>query len=111
LILENAGLHVELVADGSQLVKRFEQTKPDAVLVDVMMPELNGVEAIKAIRALEGGRDVPIIAVTSSFVPEFIKGTKEAGANTILSKMEMNPALLIKTLKLFLFTGSQSVAA
>lgn len=111
LVLENAGFNVELVEDGNVLVERFQRIEPDAVLVDLMLPGLHGVDAIRAIRALPGGTNVPIIAVTSSFVPEFIKGTKAAGANTILSKMDLNPTVLIHTLNLFLLSKPPSLAA
>jgi DNA-binding NarL/FixJ family response regulator len=63
---------------------------------------LGGVDSIRAIRALPEGHNVPVIAVTSSFCPEFITATKYAGANTILSKMDLNPETLITTLRLFL---------
>lgn len=111
LVLENAGFNVDRVDHGQALIERFQQIKPDALLVDVMMPGINGVEAIRAIRALPEGKTVPMIAVTSSFVPEFIQGTKEAGANTILSKMELSPELLVRTLKLFLLSKPASLAA
>lgn len=110
-ILEAAGFNVELVTNGFTLLEKFEEFEPDAVLVDVMMPELGGVEAIRALRSSAGGRSVPIVAITSSFVPQFIKETKAAGANTILSKMDVNPRSLIQTLKLFMLSGNQEQEA
>lgn len=106
-ILEAAGFNVQLVSNGFSLLERFEELEPDAVLVDVMMPGLGGVEAIRELRSSAAGRSVPIIAITSSFVPQFIKETKSAGANTILSKMEVNPKTLVQTLKLFMLSGSE----
>ncbi|PWC34235.1 response regulator [Azospirillum sp. TSO35-2] len=70
-ILERAGAAVTVVASGRQAVDcvRLAETPFDAALLDVQMPDMDGFEATAAIRALAGGRRLPIIAMTASAMP------------------------------------------
>ncbi|MFC6192002.1 PAS domain S-box protein [Dyadobacter subterraneus] len=83
-ILANARL-VE-AANGKEAVKLFESEKPDLVLMDVQMPEMNGYEAATEIRKLEKGKRIPILALTAGT----LKGEKErcvdAGMDDYLTK-------------------------
>lgn len=83
-ILTNANL-VE-AANGKEAVQLFSSVKPDLVLMDVQMPEMNGYEAATEIRKLEKGKRVPILALTAGT----LKGEKErcvdAGMDDYLTK-------------------------
>ena len=70
-ILERAGAAVTVAATGRQAVDcvRAAAQPFDAVLLDVQMPDMDGFAATAAIRALPGGRDLPIIAMTASALP------------------------------------------
>ena len=70
-ILERAGAAVTVAATGRQAVDcvRSAAQPFDAVLLDVQMPDMDGFAATAAIRALPGGRDLPIIAMTASALP------------------------------------------
>lgn len=65
--LARMGYEVVLAADGLEAVAAYEQEKPDLVLLDVMMPRLNGLNACQQIRALEKktGRRVPVLFLTA----------------------------------------------
>jgi signal transduction histidine kinase/DNA-binding response OmpR family regulator len=85
-LLETAGHRVDTVADGEAAVEALSAVDAgsapayDAVLMDVMMPRLDGLEATKRIRALPGpAAAVPIIAVTASAYPEDVEACREAG--------------------------------
>lgn len=101
-VLKGAGFEVVLVTDGLSLLAQYEQLRPNALLVDIMMPGLNGVEAIKAIRAIPTDKPVPILAVTNAFVDQLVCAAKAAGANSVLSKTVLGPPLLIHTIKMLL---------
>ena len=61
----------------------------DIILMDVMMPNVNGYEATKAIRSLDGrpdGRTIPIIAMTANAFAEDVQASLDAGMNGHLSK-------------------------
>ena len=65
-VLETEGFEVATAQDGLEAIEAFQRERPDVVLMDVRMPRMNGIEAMKRIRALEGGQDVPILCVSAS---------------------------------------------
>lgn len=106
LILEKAGCLVEIAKDGKEAVEHFKESGINyyhAILMDVRMPIMNGIDATKAIRALnrEDAATIPIIAMTADAFDEERKKTLEAGMNYHLSK-PINPWLLYKILSEFL---------
>ena len=65
-LLLNAGFLVRVVLDGAQAVELFGCWRPHFIWMDLRMPAMDGVEAVRHIRALAGGRDVKIAAVSAS---------------------------------------------
>lgn len=90
--LEEFGMNVERVADGKNAVEIFRNHPKgtfDVILMDIMMPEMNGYEATKAIRAMNDrpdGKNIPIIAVTANAFAEDVQASLDAGMNAHLSK-------------------------
>ena len=102
LILEKAGCIVEVARDGRQAVECFKNSAEGyfkAILMDVRMPVMNGIEATRVIRSLPrtDARIVPVIAMTADAFDEERKQTLEAGMNYHLSK-PINPQLLYQIL-------------
>ncbi len=90
-LLEDEGAITTIVNDGQQAVDIFSRNKPgtfDAILMDIMMPEMDGLSATKAIRALdrEDAKTIPIIAMTANAFDEDEKKCMEAGMNAHLVK-------------------------
>ncbi|MDD5176190.1 MAG: PAS domain S-box protein [Sterolibacterium sp.] len=84
--LERQGHAVTYVENGRAAVEAYRQSPPDLVLMDVMMPEMDGIEATRRIKALGGARWVPVLLITSlSDQGEIIKGL-DAGADDYLVK-------------------------
>ena len=97
---------MEIAKDGKEAVEHFKESGINyyhAILMDVRMPIMNGIDATKAIRALnrEDAATIPIIAMTADAFDEERKKTLEAGMNYHLSK-PINPRLLYKILSEFL---------
>jgi signal transduction histidine kinase/CheY-like chemotaxis protein len=65
-ILQEAGFQVRVAEDGAQGVEAFEEWRPDFIWMDVRMPVMDGIEATRRIRKLEGGGAVKIAAITAS---------------------------------------------
>ena len=90
--LEELGVQVTRAADGRQAVRTFAENPPetfDVILMDIMMPEMDGYEATAAIRGLAGRPDalqIPIIAMTANAFAEDVQASMEAGMNGHLSK-------------------------
>ena len=90
--LEEYGIEVTRACDGKEAVKIFEEHPADTfdvILMDIMMPEMNGYEATKAIRTMKGrpdGQQIPIIAMTANAFAEDVQASLDAGMNSHLSK-------------------------
>jgi CheY-like chemotaxis protein len=86
--LEKAGYVVEVVDDGKKAVQALEEGSFDLVLMDVFMPEMDGLEATRAIRQREkgSGRRVPIVAMTGTDTQEHRAKCLEAGMDGFVSK-------------------------
>lgn len=99
--LEAAGLNVSTATNGLEAVRLFEKSKPyeyDIILMDIMMPVMNGLDAAKAIRGLSrpDATTVPIIALSANAFAEDIQKSKNAGINEHLAKpLEMDKVLKV----------------
>ena len=99
--LEAAGLNVSTAINGLEAVQLFEKSKPyeyDIILMDIMMPVMNGLDAAKAIRGLSrpDATTVPIIALSANAFAEDIQKSKNAGINEHLAKpLEMDKVLKV----------------
>ncbi len=95
LILQPLGCDIATAADGMAALKICEQTAFDLIFMDVRMPELDGRETTKRIRAGNGpNADVPVIAVTADTAPEDIAACTAAGMTYFVPKPITPPMLL-----------------
>lgn len=94
-VLENLGYEVELAQNGSEAVDKYEGDRFSVVLMDLHMPEMDGLEAIQLIRQIEGGTGVhiPVIVLTADTLQKTQDACLAAGANEYLTKPLKVPAL------------------
>jgi len=86
-LLEKAGVRVDLVANGLEAVSAIRERPYDLVLMDVMMPDLDGISATRQIRALPGKESrIPIIGLTANVSEEDHATFKAAGMDMVLTK-------------------------
>ena len=87
-LLELKGHHVEVVNNGKEALEALQRQTFDAVLMDIEMPEMDGLEATAAIRKKEraAGGHVPIIAMTAHAMKGFREQCTEAGMDGYVSK-------------------------
>jgi PAS domain S-box-containing protein len=85
-LLGDIGLDVVSVENGRLAVERYQSSKFDIILMDVQMPELNGLDASRQIRALEGGNATPIVALTANVFSTDREHCLSAGMNDFLAK-------------------------
>lgn len=98
-LLEREGHRVTVVGDGRQAVEAAAGGGFDAVLMDLAIPGMDGLEATRAIRALDGpAGKVPVIAITASALPGDIERCRAAGMDDHMPK-PVNPAGLIRILR------------
>jgi two-component system, sensor histidine kinase and response regulator len=87
-MLERRGLKVTLVGDGRGVLSALERERFDVILMDISMPDIDGLEATRRIRARERGtsRRVPIIALTAHTMPGDAEQCLEAGIDAHVAK-------------------------
>lgn len=84
--LESAGWSVEEAENGREALAAFQQLHPDVVLLDIMMPEMDGFEACAALRKLPEGEHTPILIMTGLDDYGSITKAYDAGATDFLTK-------------------------
>ena len=89
--LKDRGVFCERAVDGADCIQKFKQTKSgyfDAILMDMQMPVMGGIEAAKRIRGIENNyaKTIPIIALTANAYHEDIQKCMDAGMNAHLAK-------------------------
>ncbi len=85
-LLVPVGFEVRLATNGAEAVHEFEQWRPHLILMDFRMPVMDGREAIRRIRAMAGGMETKIIAVTASAMDENRQELLKIGADDFISK-------------------------
>ena len=96
LRLESQGYRVATAADGVEALERMREFEPDLVLLDVMMPRLDGIEVVRTMRADPALRATPVILVTAkSDTRDVIEGL-DAGGDDYLTKPFEHAALLAR---------------
>jgi diguanylate cyclase (GGDEF)-like protein/PAS domain S-box-containing protein len=84
--LEQAGFAVIEASDGSEGLAQFRKMRPDLVLLDVLMPQMDGFTTCRRLRALPEGRETPIVMLTGLDDVESVKKAFETGATDFISK-------------------------
>ncbi len=72
--------------DGTEAVEQYQKESPDLILMDIQMPQLNGIEATQKIRAMEKNIEIPIIALTAGSLPGEKEKCLQAGMSDFLNK-------------------------
>jgi len=86
-ILEYAGHIVDIVDNGNEVLDAIEVSKYDMIILDMHMPEMDGIEAAKALRFMRTGNErLPIIMLTADATRDAIKSSEEAGIDVYLTK-------------------------
>ena len=96
IVLNGAGIDVDLVARGDEVLELFRNNPPDLVLLDVMLPGINGIEVCKLIRAESM---VPIVMLTAKGDTQDVVLGLEAGADDYMVKPFRHPSVLIARIK------------
>ncbi|MDH5514468.1 MAG: PAS domain S-box protein [Gammaproteobacteria bacterium] len=107
-MLRNAGYTVDIANNGREAIDMFRQGDYSAILMDLRMPQVDGLEATAAIRAMPGGGQVPIIAMTANVMKEDIDRCMNAGMNYFVPK-PVNKRLLLETLANVIAPGPAGV--
>ena len=96
---EAEGFTVETAANGKLGLELVKTMKPDIVLLDLMMPEMNGDEMLTALRKTSWGKDIKVIILTNSGEEQAPPNLKELGIRRYIVKAEMTPRQVAEMVK------------
>jgi DNA-binding response OmpR family regulator len=92
LKFEAEGYHVEIAENGRLGLELCEQLKPDLVLLDLMMPEMNGDEMLEKMRGTDWGKHIKVIILTNVGQQEAPDKLKDLHVADFVVKAEMTPS-------------------
>ena len=104
ILLTGQGYSVETADDGMEALNKVDEFDPDLVLLDLMMPNLNGIECCRRIKSSEATRDIKVVMVTSSGEYPRISEAFAAGCDDYVVKPIDRTELLLKVKELLKFS-------
>jgi putative two-component system response regulator len=95
-ILENEGYEIAQAASGVEALQQIRAERPDLVIMDMQMPEMDGAECCQRIKKNTQISDIPVVMITYADSDDCRKKAKEAGCNAFLGKPIQKVRLLGK---------------
>ena len=95
----SAGFSVEVAADGESGLQMFCNRKPDLVLLDLMLPQMDGIQVLKTIRSLASPRELPVLVFTNAYLGGMVQSAWEAGASQVITKTAHTPRQVARIIK------------
>jgi DNA-binding response OmpR family regulator len=92
---QTEGFEVKIVADGRTAIEEVKRTPPDLVLLDLMLPDTDGIQVLKFIRGDSALHNLPVLVLTNAYVSSMVQAAWKAGANKCLTKGNCTPNQLI----------------
>ena len=89
------GFEVELAEDGLNAIKRLATLRPDLVVLDLMLPIMNGVDILKYIRSTPELRATPVVILSEAYMSDLAQQAAQVGAEQTLLKSSCTPNLLL----------------
>jgi DNA-binding response OmpR family regulator len=94
--LEREGYEVQVAPDGHTGFYRIHELRPDAVLLDLMLPKINGIDILKKIRGESQFAQLPVLVFTNAYVPNMVNESFQAGATQVFNKASLTPRQIIE---------------
>jgi CheY-like chemotaxis protein len=101
-VLEDYGMDIKTADNGREAIAVAHQGELDVVLMDIMMPEMDGLETMREIRKIPNCKDLPIVAVTAKAMKGDRERCIEAGAWDYLSK-PVDPHHMLAVMRSWLY--------
>ena len=92
------GLHTEIAGNGEEGLEMLDRCKPDVVLLDLMLPKVNGMDVLKRIRARPEYKTLPVIVFSNSYSADVMQQAWGFGATDVLHKSSTPPRNVVLAL-------------
>lgn len=102
LKLAKADLSVVEAVDGQMALDKIGEHKPDLVLLDLMMPNVSGIDVLKDLKKKGIVPELPVIVLTNVMDPQTIEEAKQLGARDYIVKTDLTPSQVVEKLQPFL---------
>jgi DNA-binding response OmpR family regulator len=98
-LLEETGLHVVWAQDGGTGLKMTSQVRPDLIVLDVQLPDMNGFQVCQDLKAQNDTRHIPVIMLTRHDDPEAVMLGLQTGVTDYIPKDAFADRVLVETLR------------
>jgi CheY-like chemotaxis protein len=96
-LLTKHGFQVEVAGTIRTGLDQLATFQPDGILLDLMLPDSNGLEFLKRLRAADSYKALPVVVYTNVFVPGMTERATAAGASKVFDKTTVTPTSFIDT--------------
>jgi CheY-like chemotaxis protein len=103
-------LHTEIAGNGEEGLEMLDRCKPDVVLLDLMLPKVNGMDVLKRIRARPEYKSLPVIVFSNSYSADVMQQAWGFGATDVLHKSSTTPRNVVLALVRAIATNSPPTA-
>jgi CheY-like chemotaxis protein len=97
--LQREGFRISFAEDGELALSALSKEKPDLVVLDLMLPKVNGPEVLKHIRTEERLKSTPVLIISNAYMSELSLKAMESGATRGMLKTECTPGRLVETVR------------
>ncbi len=97
--LKEAGFLVRLSADGENALQQIKNEKPDLILLDIVLPKLNGFELLKEIKDLSQLKEIPVIIISNLGQKKEVEKGLKTGAVKYLIKAHYTPSEIVEEIQ------------
>ena len=94
LALTRAGYDVVIARDGIECVEKATTLRPDLIFLDIRMPRMDGIEALRLLAERADLESMPVVMLTNFDDPALVKASRDLGAKDYIVKAGLNPAEL-----------------
>ncbi len=100
--LESAGFSIDDFPTGTQGLEAFEKNTYDLVILDIILPDINGLHILKTIKTNDTKKNIPVLIISNADQDIIRKQGLELGAADYLQKVQSTPDMIIDKIKLIL---------
>ena len=97
--LKKEDFDVSIAGNGKEGIHAAEKSKPDLILLDIMMPGMNGFDTLEEMRKIPELKSIPVIMLSALIQEDNVAKAKKAGAKDYIIKSESTPAEVVERVK------------